>query len=90
MERYQINSGIIINFLEQNIIMKNIMNVSIIQFKISCNKITLKFQKNGNMIILLMIKIILKQCYKLEMDKFQINNISMILAYKTYTVKLLQ
>ena len=51
------------------------MNLIIIQFKISYSKITLKFQMSGNMIILLTNKKIPEQCYKLEMDKFQIKNI---------------
>ena len=49
MAKYQINSGSITNLLEQNIMIRKMMNFIIIQFKTSQNKIILKFQKSGNM-----------------------------------------
>ncbi len=48
------------------------------QYKIYWKKNILMYQMNGNVNYLLMKMIIPKLCYKLEIDKFQTNNINMI------------
>ena len=78
MVRYRINNGNIINLLDVNILIVKVMELIIIQFKTFYNKIILRCQMNGNIIILSILRIILKPWYKLKMDKYQINNIIMI------------
>ena len=78
MVRYQIRNGNIINLLDVDIMIVKKVEFIIIQFKTFYNKIMSKCQMNGNMIILLMIRKILKQWYKLKMDNYLINNIIMI------------
>ena len=79
-----------IDSLEENITIRKNVKLIIIQFKTSYNLEILKFPKNGNMIILLMIKKILKQCCKQGMDKFQTNNIIMMLCKLILIMKQLQ
>ena len=63
MVRYQINNGSTINLLGVNIKIKELLVrlKIIIQYKTSYKNKILKLQRNGNMIILSMMKIILKQ-----------------------------
>ena len=87
---YLLKNGNMIDSLEENITIRKNVKLIIIQFKTSYNLEILKFPKNGNMIILLMIKKILKQCCKQGMDKFQTNNIIMMLCKLILIMKQLQ
>ena len=58
MERYQINNGIIINLLEENIMIRKMEELIIVQFKTSYKNKISKFQKNGNMKLLMSMKIL--------------------------------
>lgn len=52
-------------------------NMNLILFKIYCNSKILKYQNNGNMIVLMKMKIH-KLCYRQLKVYFQINNFNMI------------
>ena len=60
MERFQTNNGIIIDSLDVNITIIKMLKLNIIQFKTFYKNKILKFQKNGNMKLLVRSNILMQ------------------------------